>query len=89
MAAQKKVHIYGAALSLLSQRNRHVLTNIKHNYINTQRRIVCSCHKERWKTPALSEVMSCSATHELSTVAFGTERKRLLRATAYCPARPV
>ena len=23
---------------------------------DTQRRIVCSCHKDRWKTPALSEV---------------------------------
>ena len=37
---------------------------------------------------ALSEVMSYSATHELSTVAFGTERKRVLRITAYCLPRP-
>ena len=50
--------------------------------------MVCSCPKDRWKTPALSEVQSCNATFELSTAAFGTERKRALRTTTYRPARP-
>ena len=41
-----------------------------------------------FKLPVLSEVKSCKATFELSTAAFGTERKRVLRTTTYCPARP-
>ena len=61
-----------------------------------QRGAVYICHKDRldmfksfgFKPPALSEVMSCNATHELSTAAFGTERKRVLRVNIYCSARP-
>ena len=53
------------------------------NYANTQRLMLCSYSEGRWKTPALSEVF-----HELSTAAFGTERKRVLRITTQCRARP-
>ena len=35
---------------------------------------LCNCLEGRWKTPALSEVF-----HELSTAAFGIERKRVLK----------
>ena len=41
-----------------------------------------------FKLPTLSEVMSCPATHELSTIALGAERKRVLGVNIYCSMRP-